>query len=274
MDPLIISAALAGGRAGSKNPHHPTSPEEIAEAAVQSWKEGAAIVHIHARDDGGQHSGDVEHFRRSVDAIRAAGCDVLINLTTSFGGTTANDPAVRMGPLSLKPEIASFDAGTLNFGENVFVNSRPFLRHLASAMKEQGVKPEIEVFDAGMIATALDLVRDGLIVEPPFFQMVLGVQGGAPATAKHLLHMVDCLPAGVPWSVCALGRDQLPMNLLAISLGGHARTGLEDNSWYRKGEYASNAQLVARVRQCADLMGRPVATVAEARTILALPAAV
>jgi 3-keto-5-aminohexanoate cleavage enzyme len=263
---------VTGGRAsGAGNPHHPRTPEEIGRAAVEAWREGAAIVHIHARNDHGEPTADLDCFGRIVDTIRSSGSDVVINLTTSF----ADDPSQweqRFGPLELGPELASFDCGTLNFNDHVFHNAPDFLEALAGRMLERSVKPEIEIFDAGMIATAQRLAAAGLLEEPLYFQFVLGVQGGAPATERDLLFLVESIPPGAPWSVCALGRGQLPMNAMAIAMGGHARTGLEDNLFLRKGEFASNGQLVERVRRLAQLMEREVATPQDARRILHLRA--
>lgn len=271
MQPLIINCALSGAAPADKSPHIPASPEQLGEAAVQAWKEGASIVHIHARDDEGNPSGDVEHFRRAMEYIRGRDCDVLINLTTSFGGTNADtDPEVRFAPLELQPELASYDCGSTNFNERVFFNSPPFLRELAARMQKSNTKPEIEIFDAGMIETAKQLTADGLIDAPPYYQFVLGIRGGAPATPKHLLHLVECLPPEAVWSVCAVGRHQLPMDVMAIIMGGHARTGLEDNLYLERGRLGSNAELVARLRDLSKTMGREVATVAQAREILGM----
>lgn len=270
VSPLIISCAVTGGRAsGSGNPHHPRTPEAIGQAAIEAWREGAAIVHIHARGDDGAPTGDLDSFRRIVDVIRSEGSDVVLNLTTSYYDDVANWEQ-RFGPLELGPELASFDCGTLNFNDRVFENSPTFLAALAGRMLERGVKPEIEIFDAGMVATARRLAAEGRLADPLYFQFVLGVRGGAPATERDLLFLAESIPAGSPWSVCALGRDQLRMNAMAIAMGGHARTGLEDNLYFRQGEFASNGRLVERVRRLAELMERPVATPGQAREILHL----
>jgi 3-keto-5-aminohexanoate cleavage enzyme len=270
MDPLIISCAVTGDQDPAQSPHIPASPEDIGRSAVEAWREGAAIVHLHARDDHGEPTGDAEYFRRAVSVIREAGSDVIVNLTTSFGGAGENVWDQRFAALEARPEIASLDCGTLNFGEYVFHNSVPFLRELASRMQRAGIKPELEIFDAGMVGTAARLAEDGLLAGPQWFQFVLGVAGGAPAGEHEVLHLRSLLPDGALWSVCALGRHQLPMNALAIVLGGHARTGLEDNLHYRKGELADNPRLVERVRRLADTLERPVATPSQARALLGL----
>jgi len=272
-EPLIISCALTGALATpDDNPHLPFDPEAIGRAAVEAWREGASVVHIHAREDDGTPAWEPEYFRRSIDAIRSADCDVIVNLTTSYGSTGEDDWAKRFAALEAAPEIASFDCGTMNFGPWVFHNSPEFLAELGRRMLEAGVKPELEIFDSGQIGTALGLLDNGLLRAPLFFQFVLGVHGGAAPTLRNLLHLVESIPAGMPWSVCAVGRRQLEMNAHAIAMGGHARTGLEDNLWYRKGVPATNAMLVERLRKLADTLDRPVATPDDARGILGLGA--
>ena len=272
MDKLIVSVATTGSWPTKQmTPYLPTTPEEIASSAIEAWREGASVVHIHVRDDGGKVVCDPDRYRRAMELIRQAGCDIVINLSTS-GGAGGAPEEVRLAVVDLRPDLASFDAGSMNFGERVFLNSPDFLARLAAHMKEKGVKPEIECFDTGQIDNAVRLI-DQALIEPPFwFQIVLGVKGGAHASPRQLLHMVEMLPSGVPWSVCAVGRDQLPMNTIAMAMGGHARTGLEDNIYYRRGELAvSNAQLVARVVRIGRELGREIASPAEARSILGLP---
>jgi 3-keto-5-aminohexanoate cleavage enzyme len=272
MDKLIISVATTGSwTTRAHTPYVPLTPAEIAAQAIDSWRAGAAIVHIHVRDADGVITCDLALYAEVRERIRAAGCDLVLNFSTGGGaGQTTDDE--RLAPVSLRPEIASFDAGSTNFGERVFVNSPAFLKRLAADMRTYGVKPEIECFDAGMITTALRLAGEGLLAEPLYFQFVLGIVGAAPATVAQLSYMVGLLPPGAPWSVCAVGRHQLPMNMAAIIMGGHARTGLEDNIYYRRGELAtSNAHLVERVARLSRELGREVATPAEARAILGLP---
>jgi 3-keto-5-aminohexanoate cleavage enzyme len=270
-DKIILSVATTGSWAlKSQNPALPTTPEEIARAAVESWREGASIAHVHVRDDAGQMSCDLTRFRKVKELIRAQGCNMLLNFSTSGGaGRVVEDE--RFNSLTAGPELASLDAGSINFNERVFLNSPDFLEELARRMLEAGVKPEIEAFDSGMIGNALTLVEKGLIKAPLWWQFVLGVKGGAAATVRSLVHLVESLPTGSLWSVCAVGWRQLPLNVQAIVMGGHARTGLEDNLFYRRGELAqSNAQLVARLSRIARECGREPATPAEAREILGL----
>ena len=270
-DKIILSVATTGSWP-SKEQHSalPITPEEIAWAAVESWREGAAVVHVHVRDAEGKMSCDLARFRRVKELIRAQGCDILINFSTSGGAGRVGEEE-RFNSLAAGPELGSLDAGSMNFNERVFLNPPDFLEELAKRMLAADVKPELEVFDSGMIGNALTLVEKGLIKPPLWWQFVLGVRGGAPATARSLVHLVDSLPPGSLWSVCAVGWRQLSMNMLAIAIGGHARTGLEDNLYYSRGKLAqSNAQLVARLTRIARESGREPATPAEARAMLGL----
>lgn len=272
MEKLIISVATTGSwPAQATSPYLPVTPAAIIDTAVACRNEGAAIIHIHARDPEGRMTQDPAILGEIVSGIRARS-DILINLTTSSGvgrGTPLADEE-RFNPLQFQPDLASFDAGSVNMNDRVFLNPPPFLEELARRMKAAGVKPEIECFDSGFIANALRLADAGLLEPPLYFQFVLGVRGGAPATPKQLIHMVEQIPVGSPWSVCAIGRHQLPMNVLAIVMGGHARTGLEDNLYYQRGVLATNQQLVARLVRIAREVGREIASPAEARTILGL----
>lgn len=271
-DKLIISAALTGSSpTKAQNSALPVTPEEIAEAAIACWNAGAAIVHLHVRDENERMICDPVRFAKAVELIKASGSDVIINLSTS-GGPGILDDAHRLGPPALRPEIASFDCGSLNFGRSVFINSPSFLDALSAAMLEHGVLPEIECFDSGHVTSALALVAEGKLAAPLWFQMVLGVRGGASGDVRNLVHMVEMLPPGTLWSCCGIGRAQLPLNLVAMAMGGHVRTGLEDNIYYHKGQLAeSNAHLVERVARIAAEVGRPIASPAETRAILGLP---
>lgn len=271
MEKLIISVATTGSRTSrAQTPYVPITPEEIAEQAIQCWREGAAIVHIHVRDDDGQVTCDPARYQRVRELIEAAGCDMIVNMSTGGGAGTISDED-RTAPVRLGPEIASFDAGSVNFGDGVFINSPAFLDNLAREMQAHGVKPEIECFESGMIENAKRLIDQGLISAPYWFQFVLGVRGGAPATVEQLVHMVRQLPPNSLWSVCAIGRHQLPLNMAAMAMGGHVRTGLEDNIYYSYRVLAEgNAPLVARVARLARELGREIATPTEAREMLGL----
>ncbi len=170
----------------------------------------------------------------------------------------------------IRPEMASLTTGSMSFPYRVYANSFAGIEYLAAAMREAGTKPEMEIFEVGMIANALALADEGLAEPPLHFDFVLGSRGSLPATPKNLLFLSESIPPGATWTVAAVGRWQLPLAVLAIVMGGHVRVGLEDNLYYRKGELATNEQLVARVARLAAEVGRPVATPDEARKILGL----
>jgi len=266
---LVITAALVGGELSREDtPYLPLSPSEIAEEACACCKAGAAIIHLHARDAKGNPTQDAEAFRESIRLIKEK-CDPIIQVST--GGSIGMTAEERMQPLKLNPEMASLTAGTVNFGNGVFYNSPDVLIKFASAMKERGVKPEIEIFDAAMVANALWLEKKGLLTPPLHFDLVLGVPGGLPASVKNLLFVVESLPEESTWSVAGMGRQQLTMAALAIILGGHTRVGLEDNIYIKKGELSKgNVPLVERVVRLADELGREVASPQESRDILGL----
>lgn len=268
--PVIINAAISGSHLPTASPNLPQNGQQIGEQALEVAEAGAAIVHIHARDENGIHSGRVEHFAEPIAVIRNAGSDIVVNLTTSFTGSNIDDHETRFAPLSLKPDIGSYDAGSMNFNDHVFMNRPAFLRELASRMQQSKVKPEIEIFDTGQIGNAERIAAEGLIDGPLYFQFVLGVNGGAPATAKQLVHLRENLPEGAVWSVAGIGRAQLDMDALGIIMGGNVRTGLEDNLYLSKGVHATNRQLVQRVADLVRTLGREVATPEQARNILGI----
>jgi 3-keto-5-aminohexanoate cleavage enzyme len=272
MEKLIITAAITGSRiTRAMTPHIPITPQEIARSAVACWNAGAAMVHIHVRDP---HTGlgtqDLEMFRQVVETLRAE-TDLILCLTTS-GIPGRNLPTEeRLAPLSLKPEVASFDAGSINLGGSVFVNSPEFLDRAAEKMRAAGVKPELEIFDLGMLLTCLRMRDEGKLDEPLHFQFVLGTPWGAPATPKSLIHLHEYLPSDATWSVIGIGKGHLPMSLMALAMGGHIRVGMEDNIYYSRGVLAeSNAQFVERVVRISKEYGREIAAPAEARKILKL----
>ena len=272
-DPLVIQCAVTGSADADagRRPNLPSSPDEIVESALGAWRAGAAVLHLHAREPDGTPTQDVEWFRPLVDGIRAAGCDAILNLSTgTAGGRSRRDD--RLQPLELDPEMASFDCGTINFGDRIFEGDVPFLRRMAEAFRARRTRPELECFDTGYLGLALQLRDEGLLDDPLIVQFVLGVPGsGVPATVEQVQHMRRGLPEGAQWSVCALGPAQLPLNAFCILAGGHVRTGLEDNLYYRRGEPATNARLVERIVRLAGELERPVATPDQARRILAVP---
>ncbi|MFN3431032.1 MAG: 3-keto-5-aminohexanoate cleavage protein, partial [Candidatus Sericytochromatia bacterium] len=205
--------------------------------------------------------------------IKAAG-DPIIQIST--GGAVTATTEERLAPLN-DPELvkylemASFTCGTVNFGDEVFMNSPAFLKALASRLNELGLKPGVEIFEAGMVANAMRLIKSGHLRHPLHFEFVLGVPGAIPGGMRQLLFLMESLPSMCTWSVAGVGQHQLTMATMAIMMGGHVRVGLEDNLFYRKGELAaSNAQLVERVVRLAHELGREVATPEEAREIMGI----
>lgn len=273
MDPLIIQCAVTGSADPDpqRRPNLPVAPEAIIDESVRAWRAGATLLHLHAREDDGTPTQGRDAFARLVDGIRAAGCDAVLNLSCgTAGGRAERDD--RLAPLELRPEMASFDAGTINFGERIFEGDLPFLRRMAEAFRRSGVRPELECFDTGHVGLALQLQREGLLSAGPLVvQFVLGVPGtGVPATVRQVEHLRGLVPGDTRWFVAAAGAAQLPMTAYCILAGGHVRTGLEDNLSYRRGERATNAQLVERVVRLAAELERPVADAAQTRALLGL----
>jgi 3-keto-5-aminohexanoate cleavage enzyme len=271
VDKVIITAAVTGSSPTKEmNPAVPYSPQEIAQAAVECYRAGAAVAHVHVRDpETGRPDFRSELFREVVDRIRRE-CDMIINLTTSgFHLDGDNLIEKRLQPVALRPEICSLDLGSVNFREKPFVNPPQWGEVAAKRMRECGVKPEIEVFDVGHIYQALDLIDQGLIDDPPYFQLCMGVKWGIAATPENLLFMKGKLPTTARWSVLGIGRAELPMIALGILLGGNVRVGFEDNIYLRKGVLAeSNAQLVEMAASLAGQFQREIATSQEAREML------
>ena len=272
MEKLVVTAGLTGSRISKEQtPHIPITPDEIVASGVEAWRAGASVLHVHVRDpQTGRGTQDLAVFTPVVERLRAE-TGALLCLTTS-GIPGRNLPVEqRLAPLDLRPELASFDAGSINTPAGVFLNPPEFLDALAAKALESGVKPELECFDTGHVATCLRYLEDGKLRAPLHFQFVLGAPYGMPATAGALVHLTGMIPDDATWSVIGIGRAQTPMAALAIVMGGHARVGLEDNIYFSRGELAtSNAQLVARVVRLAKELGRELATPAEARSILAL----
>jgi 3-keto-5-aminohexanoate cleavage enzyme len=270
--PLIIQCAVTGSADPDPEdrPNLPVSDGAIVAEAVSAWRAGAAVIHLHAREADGTPTQEAAAFGRLVDGVRAAGCDAVLNLSCgSAGGRAVRDE--RLGPLELGPEMASLDCGSINFGERIFEGDLPFLRRMAAAFGAHGVRPELECFDTGHVGLALQLRDEGLLTDPLVVQFVLGVPGtGVPATVEMVEHLRRRLPPGALWSVCAIGRDQLPLGAYCILAGGHVRTGLEDNLWFRRGERATNGRLVERIVRLAAELERPVASPADAREMLGL----
>ncbi|HLB69305.1 MAG TPA: 3-keto-5-aminohexanoate cleavage protein [Thermoplasmata archaeon] len=272
LDKLIITVAPTGSVPRKKDtPHVPVTPDEIAETAYRCEQEGAAIIHVHCRDDQERPTSHYEIFRETVDKIRRRTKLVVMTSTSGIAGTTDGE---RAEPLRTKPEMGSLTTGSLNFAGRkpsiVYVNTVETVQFLAKRMLDLGIKPEIEAFDVGFISQGRKLIETGLVQEPAHFQLVMGVDGGVPATIENVLHMRDQLPPTATYVVAGMSRMQLPMTTMAILMGGHVRVGLEDNLYLRKGVLARNEELVARARHLAEDFQREVASPDEARKVMGL----
>lgn len=269
MEKLIVTAALTGNvPTREANPHLPTTPEEIAADARRVADAGAAILHIHARDAAGRPTLDPAVYAAIVRRIKAAAPEPILQLST--GARAGRGWEERAHPIRLLPEMASFTTGSSNFPGMVYENPPPFLEFLAGVFRETGVKPEIEVFETGMIANALFLERRGLLARPFHFGFILGVPGSMPATVKNLLFLAESVPEGSSWSAAGIGRAEIPLAAAAIAMGGHVRVGLEDNLHLPDGTPASNVRLVEKVVRLAREIGREIAGPQEARALLGL----
>jgi uncharacterized protein (DUF849 family) len=286
---VMISCAVTGSAdTPGRNPAVPVTPAQIAQSAIDAAKAGAAIVHIHVRNpETTRPSMDPAHYRDVVERIRGSGSDVLINLTTGPGArfSPGNDDPLKPGPgttmksaaervqhiVELKPEICSLDMGSMNMGPHVFVNTPGYLETMAIAIRDAGVMPELEVFEAGHLLLAKRLIETGHIKGPGMFQICLGISWAQPATPEAMTYMRSLLPANSPWFAFGISLHQFPMVAQAVLLGGHPRVGLEDNIYLEKGKLApSNAALVEKAAKIIEILGDVVATPADARQILGL----
>ncbi len=264
---FITCAVTGSGNTIGKHPDIPKTPEQIANAAVEAAKAGAAIAHIHVRDpETGMPSRDPALFAETVERIRDSETDVIINTTAGMGGDMVFgkdenplplDPAGTdmAGPLErlahveqLLPEICTLDCGTMNFAESNYVmtNTPGMLKTMAKRVQELGVRPELEVFDTGHLVFVKELIRDGLLDDPVMIQLCMGIPYGAPDDPSTLMSMVHQLPAGATFSAFSIGRGELPFVAMAVLAGGNVRVGLEDNIYLEKGVLATNGQLVDR----------------------------
>lgn len=288
-DVIVTCAVTGAGDTTGRSQHVPVTPTQVAEAAIEAAKAGAAVVHIHARDpETGKGSRDPKLFKEIVDRVRDSGTDVVINLTAGMGGDWVPDavnPAMP-GPgtdmISAEerlahvheclPDICSLDCGTLNFGDgdNIYISTPPMLRKMAEMTREWGVKPELEVFELGHIRFARQMIDEGLIADPPMFQICLGIPWGADQSVDTMKVMKDHLPQDASWAGFGISRMQMPMAAAAVAMGGNVRVGLEDNLFLDRGVLASNGQLVTRVVEIIERMGARAVTPAEARNKLKL----
>jgi len=269
MEKLIVTTALTGNvPTREQTPHVPLTPNEIAEDVVRCAAAGSSLFHVHARDDQGRPTLDLSVFKETVRRIKKRSPEVIIQLST--GARAGKDWEARANPVRLLPEMASFTTGSNNLPGVVYENTPDFIAFLAGVFRETGVKPEIEVFEAGMISNALHLVNKGRLTAPLHFDFVLGAPGSMPGTVRNLVFLADSLPPGATWTVAGIGKAELPLATAAIAMGGHVRVGIEDNLRLPDGTLATNAQLVAKVVAIALNMGREIASPADARRILSL----
>ena len=287
---VFISCAVTGsGDTANKHPDLPKTPKQIAEAAIESAKAGAAIAHIHVREEDGKPSRRIELYKEVVDRIRSSQTDVILNLTTGMGGDLdigqGKNP-LDFGPMTditniierianaeeLLPEICTLDCGTLNFGDSsqIVVNTPNDIRIAAKRLKEIKVKPEIEAFDLGNMWFGAQLYKEGLLSDPPMFQMCLGIPWGSPATPLAMQAMKDIMPKEAIWSGFAISKNEMPFVAQTVILGGNPRVGLEDNLYLSKGKLATNPQLVEKAISIVNDLGFSVNTPEETRKKLKL----
>ena len=287
---VIVTCAVTGaGDTLGKHPEVPVTPEQISNAAIAAAKAGASVAHIHVRDpETGLGSRDTNLFKEVVERIRDSETDVVINLTAGMGGDwvpSEENPSMpgpgtdMIGPVErlahvkeIHPEICSLDCGTMNFGNGneIYISPPGYLREMASMIQEWGVKPELEVFELGQIRFAKQMIKEGLINEPPMFQICLGIPWGAEQTVDSMKVMKDELPTNASWASFGIGRMQMPMAAAAVAMGGNVRVGLEDNLYLEKGGLASNDQLVIRIIEIIQRMGSRVLSPQETRDKLKL----
>ena len=271
-EPCIITVAITGSLPRKENnPAVPISVAEQIESTHEAFEAGAALVHVHVRNDDQSSSSDPERFAAFQNGVRRHCPGMIIQFST---GGRGREPAQRGAMLHLKPDMASLATGSVNFPTIVYENSPSFVRQLAFQMKKFGVKPEIEIFDLAMLYASTELVEERLLERPIHVQFVLGVKNALPALRQILefeLSELQRLMPDATWTAAGIGRTQLEVNCWCLELGGHCRTGLEDNiRWDKNRLAASNAELVRRVAVLCDDYGRRPATATEARQLLRL----
>jgi 3-keto-5-aminohexanoate cleavage enzyme len=268
---VILTAAIVGAElTRAQTPFLPLTPEEVADEAARCREAGAAVIHLHVREDDGSNTQASDRYLEVMQAIRRK-CDCVLQPST--GGAVGMSVDVRAGPLECRPEMATLNCGSINFGDDVFVNSRPDIRLLAAKIRAAGALPELECYEVGHVEEALALAAEKLISSPLHFQFVLGVKGAIPAREDVVTYLRSLVPKEATWGVAAVGRWQQPMTELAMRLGGHARVGIEDNIYLGKGVLSEgSAPLVARAAEYARTIGREPASPGRARAILGLEA--
>ena len=269
MEKLIITVALTGNVPNKEmNKNVPVTPDEIAHDVRRCADAGAALFHVHARNAHGLPTLDISAYKENVRKIQEVAPEVLIQLST--GGRAGKDWEARANPVRLLPEMGSFSTGSSNMPGIIYENSPQFIMYLAKVYTDTDVKPEIEVFETGMINNALFLQGKRLIQSPLHFDFVLGVPGSMPGTVKNLQFLSESISPGSTWTVAGIGSAEIPLSAAAIVMGGHVRVGIEDNLIMPDGSPASNALLVEKIVRIAREVGRDIATPEEARSILSL----
>ena len=285
---VIITCAVTGsGDTAEKHPDLPKSPEQIAAAAIEAAEAGAAVAHIHVRDpQTGEAGRKLEWYQEVVERVRASSTDVVLNLTAGMGGDFMPDkedpgkggpgtdmatPDERLAHVKkLHPEICTLDCGTQNYSTTAYVSTPDMLREMAKIIQELGVKPEMEVFELGQIWFAKQLIKEGLIDEPPLFQLCMGIPWTAEANAENMLALRNMLPENSVWAGFGISRMQMPMVAQAMILGGNVRVGLEDNLYLKRGVLASNGQLVERAVEIIEKLGGSIVSPQQTREKLGL----
>lgn len=267
---VIITCAITGAETTkAMQPALPVSPEEIAQGAFEAWEAGASVLHLHVRKEDGTPTQDVEVFKKAIALVRAK-CDLVIEVTT--GGAAWMTPEERLQPVTLNPEMASLDCGTVNFGDEHIVNTLPIMRQFAKEMKERGVRPTLECFDLGHVYASHILIKEGLLEEPYHYGLVLNVPGAAKYEMDVLEFLVRKLPKGAHFTAFGIGgKANVDSIYGTLALGGNIRVGFEDNIYYSKGRLAkSNAELVERAARIAKDCGRELARPEDVRALLKL----
>jgi 3-keto-5-aminohexanoate cleavage enzyme len=269
-EPVVISCAITGNKTTrDMNPNLPLTPREQGIAAAEAVAAGASIIHLHVREDDGAESHALERFAEAVGEIQARAPSAIIEVSTRAAIGEGVD--YRGNCLELRTEMCSLNVGSINIGDEVFLNEPKDVRDLARRIYQFGVEPELDCFDVGHLESIFTLHKAGVLRDPLRFLLVLGISGGVTADPRNLVHMVSLLPSGSHWCALGIGRFQIGIAAQALVMGGNVRVGLEDTAYYRKGEVAkSNAQLVERVARLARELGRDVASPDLARQLLGL----
>ncbi|MCR4784651.1 MAG: 3-keto-5-aminohexanoate cleavage protein [bacterium] len=269
MRKIFITCAVSGAETmRSNNPAVPYTPQEIADSAYEAYKAGASILHLHVRNDDGTPTQDIEVFRRAIELVRSK-CNMVIEVST--GGAVGMSDEERLQPVMLRPELASLDCGTSNFGDDYVVNTLPIMRRFAQTMKEYGVRPTLECFDLSNIFSSKILIKEGLVEPPYYYGFGMNIPGAIPYTPEILAFMLRHLPEGALWTAVGISRACFQAVLGSVAMGGHTRVGFEDNVYMDKGVLAvSNAQMVEKAANIIKASGNQVATPDDVRAMLNL----